>query len=110
MFAISHSAFATKPLNSSTISQLKKLNVQYSSECGWTIAHGRDDNGKLIISVHAKDISEFYRHLEPNRFMESKIVKLKQRGLTGKDLERAIRREKDKAIIMGGVDFGYGDY
>lgn len=110
MFTISNSAFATQPLNGATISQLKKLNVNYSSECGWTIAHGRDDNGKLIISVHAKDISEFYRHLEPNRFMESKIANLKQRGLTGKDLERAIRREKDKAIIMSGVDFGYGDY
>jgi hypothetical protein len=110
MFTTSHSSFDTKPLNSSTISQLKKLNVSYSSECGWAVAHGRDDNGRLIISVHAKDISEFYRHLEPNKFLESKIEKLKQRGLTGKDLERAIRREKDKAIIMGGVDFGYGDY
>jgi len=67
MFTMSNGSCTTKRLNSETASVLGSCDhITYSSECGWTLACGKDKDDKIIIAVHANNREEFDDMLNPS--------------------------------------------
>ena len=68
MYTLSNGSSATQPLNSSSVRELKAAKeIRYSSECGWAIAYGFDENGNMTIAVHAHTLDDIKDQLDPKR-------------------------------------------